>query len=60
MVNGILLAMAAVTQEQLVGDMQNFLARVVRNVVRLANGHETLIIVILILLLVIYLYLQKA
>lgn len=53
-------AATAVAQEALVSDLQNFLARVVRNLVRLGRGNETLIIVILILLLVIYLYLRKA
>lgn len=51
---------AAVVQEALVRDLQNFLARVARNLVRLASGHETLLIVIFILLLLIYLYLRKA
>lgn len=51
---------ATVAQEALVSDLQNFLARVARNLVRLGRGHETLIIVILILLLVMYLYLRKA
>lgn len=50
----------AVAQEALVSDLQNFLARVARTLVRLGRGHETLIIVIFILLLVIYLYLRKA
>ena len=53
-------APATAAQDALVSDLQNFLARVARNLVRLGRGHETLIIVILILLLVIYLYLRKA
>lgn len=51
---------AAVVQEALVRDLQNFLGRVARTLVRLASGHETLLIVIFILLLLIYLYLRKA
>lgn len=53
----MLLATAA--QEALVADLQNFLARVARNVVRLSHGHETLIIVILVMLGLIYLYIRK-
>jgi len=60
MIGHLTLAVAAVTQDALVSDLQNFLARVARNVVRLASGHETLIIVIFIMLILIYLYLQKA
>jgi hypothetical protein len=51
--------LAATAQEALVSDFQNFLGRLARNLVRLARGHETLIIVILIMLLLIYLYLRK-
>jgi len=51
--------LAATAQEALVSDLQNFLARAARNVVRLARGHETLIVVILIMLLLIYLYIRK-
>ncbi|MFW6089542.1 MAG: hypothetical protein ACODAB_07305 [Gemmatimonadota bacterium] len=60
MIGQLTLAVAAVSQEALVADLQNFLARVARNLVRLASGHETLIIVIFIMLILIYLYLQKA
>lgn len=60
MIGQLTLAVAAVTQEALVADLQNFLARVARNLVRLASGHETLLIVIFIMLILIYLYLQKA
>lgn len=52
--------LAAVAQEALVADLQNFLARTARAIVRLTNGHETLLIVILIMLVLIYLYLRKA
>ena len=60
MIGHLTLAVAAVPQEALVADLQNFLARVARNLARLASGHETLLIVIFILLILIYLYLQKA
>ena len=60
MIGHLTLAVAAVTQDALVADLQNFLARVARNIVRLSSGHETLIIVIFIMLILIYLYLQKA
>lgn len=60
MVNVLFLATSVLAQEELVGDLQNFLARVARNVVRLSNGHETLIVTILVLLLVMYLYIRKA
>lgn len=60
MIGQLTLAVAAVPQEALVADLQNFLARVARNLVRLASGHETLLIVIFIMLILIYLYLQKA
>ena len=60
MVRHVMPLLAIVAQEQLVRDLQNFLARTVRALVRLGSGHETLIVVILILLLIIYLYLQKA
>lgn len=60
MIGQLTLAVAAVSQEALVADLQNFLARVARNLVRLASGHETLLIVIFIMLILIYLYLQKA
>lgn len=60
MIGQITLAVAAVSQEALVADLQNFLARVARNIVRLSSGHETLLIVIFIMLILIYLYLQKA
>lgn len=60
MIGHLTLAVAALTQEALVADLQNFLARVARNLVRLASGHETLLIVIFIMLILIYLYLQKA
>ena len=60
MIGHLTLAVAAVTQDALVADLQNFLARVARNLVRLASGHETLLIVIFIMLILIYLYLQKA
>lgn len=53
-------APSVAVQDALVSDLQNFLARVVRNLVRLGRGNETLIVVVLILLLVIYLYLRKA
>lgn len=51
--------LAATAQEALVADLQNFLARLARNLVRLGRGHETLIVVILIMLVLIYLYLRK-
>lgn len=54
------LLVGAAAQEQLVADLQNFLARVARGLVRLGSGNETLIITILILLLIMYLYLRKA
>jgi hypothetical protein len=60
MIGHLTLAVAAVTQDALVADLQNFLARVARNIVRLSSGHETLLIVIFIMLILIYLYLQKA
>lgn len=60
MIGQLTLAVAAVSQQGLVADLQNFLARVARNLVRLASGHETLLIVIFIMLILIYLYLQKA
>lgn len=60
MIGQLTLAVAAVSQEALVADLQNFLARVARNIVRLSSGHETLLIVIFIMLILIYLYLQKA
>lgn len=60
MIGQITLAVAAVSQEALVADLQNFLARVARNIVRLSSGHETLLIVIFMMLILIYLYLQKA
>lgn len=60
MLGHLTLSITAVPQEALVADLQNFLARVARNVVRLASGHETLLIVIFIMLILIYLYLQKA
>jgi len=60
MIGQLTLAVAAVSQEALVADLQNFLARLARNLVRLASGHETLLIVIVIMLILIYLYLQKA
>ncbi len=60
MIGQFTLVAAAVPQEALVADLQNFLARVARNLVRLASGHETLLIVIFIMLILIYLYLQKA
>lgn len=60
MLGHLTLAIAAVTQEALVADLQNFLARLARNLVRLASGHETLLLVIFIMLILIYLYLQKA
>ena len=53
-------AYATAAQDALVSDLQNFLARVARSLVRLGRGNETLIVVVLILLLVIYLYLRKA
>lgn len=51
--------LAATAQDALVADLQNFLARVARNLVRLGRGHETLLVVILIMLLLIYLYIRK-
>jgi hypothetical protein len=60
MIGHLTLAIAALTQEALVADLQNFLARVARNLVRLASGNETLLIVIFVMLILIYLYLQKA
>ncbi|HSM09180.1 MAG TPA: hypothetical protein VLA33_09215 [Gemmatimonadota bacterium] len=60
MIGQLTLAVAAVSQEALVADLQNFLARVARNIVRLSSGHETLLIVIFVMLILIYLYLQKA
>lgn len=60
MIGQLTLAVAAVPQEAFVADLQNFLAQVARNIVRLASGHETLLIVIFIMLILIYLYLQKA
>lgn len=60
MIGRISLVLTTVAQDALVSDLQNFLARVARNVHRLAAGHETLIIIIFILLLLIYLYLRKA
>jgi hypothetical protein len=60
MIGHLTLAVAAVTQDALVADLQNFLARVARNIVRLSSGNETLLIVIFIMLILIYLYLQKA
>lgn len=60
MIGHLTLAVAALTQEALVADLQNFLARVARNLARLASGNETLLIVIFIMLILIYLYLQKA
>lgn len=60
MIGRLSLALAAVAQDALVSDLQNFLARVARNVHRLASGHETLIIIVLIMLVLIYLYVRKA
>lgn len=60
MIGHLTLAVAALTQEALVSDLQNFLARLARNIVRLTSGHETLLIVVVIMLILIYLYLQKA
>lgn len=60
MIGHLTLAVAAVAQDALVADLQNFLARVARNLVRLSTGHETLIIVIFIMLILMYLYLRKA
>ncbi|MGD8494991.1 MAG: hypothetical protein PVF05_02305 [Gemmatimonadales bacterium] len=51
--------LATVAQEALVAELQNFLARTARAIVRLTNGHETLLIVILIMLVLMYVYLRK-